>query len=43
LSSYAGIERGLATPTRRTVSRIADALDVTLAELGAAVDELRSA
>jgi transcriptional regulator with XRE-family HTH domain len=43
LSSYARIERGLANPTWRTVSNIADALGVTLAELGAAVDELRSA
>jgi transcriptional regulator with XRE-family HTH domain len=43
LSSYARIERGLANPTWRTVSHIADALDVTLAGLGAAVDELRSA
>jgi transcriptional regulator with XRE-family HTH domain len=43
LSSYARIERGLANPTWRTVSNIADALDVTLSELGAVVDELRSA
>ncbi len=43
LSSYARVERGLANPTWRTVSQIADALGVTLAELGAAVDEARSA
>jgi transcriptional regulator with XRE-family HTH domain len=44
LSSYARIERGLANPTWRTAFQIAGALDdVTLAELGAAVDELCSA
>jgi transcriptional regulator with XRE-family HTH domain len=43
MSSYARIERGQANPTWRTVSQIAEALGVTLAELGAAVDESRSA
>ena len=42
LSSYARIERGPANPTWRSVSRIAGALGVTLAELGAAIDERRA-
>jgi transcriptional regulator with XRE-family HTH domain len=41
-SSFARIERGQANPTWLTVTRIAAALDVTLAELGAAVDGLRA-
>lgn len=38
VTAYARIERGSANPTWTTVRRIADALDVTLAELGRAVD-----
>ena len=38
VSSYARIERGEANPTWTTVTRIARALGVSLAELGEAVD-----
>jgi transcriptional regulator with XRE-family HTH domain len=38
VTAYARIERGSANPTWTTVRRIADALDVTLGELGRAVD-----
>lgn len=38
VTAYARIERGSANPTWTTVRRIADALDVTLSELGRAVD-----
>jgi transcriptional regulator with XRE-family HTH domain len=37
VTAYARIERGSANPTWTTVRRIADALDVTLSELGQAV------
>ena len=40
VTAYARIERGLANPTWTTVRRIAGALDVTLGELGQAVDVL---
>jgi len=38
VTAYARIERGSANPTWTTVRRIADALGVTLGELGRAVD-----
>jgi transcriptional regulator with XRE-family HTH domain len=38
VSAYARIERAEANPTWTTVSQIAEALDVSLAELGDAVD-----
>jgi transcriptional regulator with XRE-family HTH domain len=38
VTAYARIERGSANPTWTTVRRIADALDVTLSDLGRAVD-----
>jgi transcriptional regulator with XRE-family HTH domain len=38
VSAYARIERGEANPTWTTVAHIADALGVSLAELGDAVD-----
>lgn len=41
VASYARIERGESNPTWITVTRIADALEITLAALGAAVDERR--
>src|SRR5690349_9350298 len=39
LGSYARIERGLADPKWSTLTRIAAALGVSLADLGRAVDE----
>ena len=39
LGSYARIERGLADPKWSTLRRIADALGVSLADLGRAVEE----
>jgi transcriptional regulator with XRE-family HTH domain len=39
VSAYARIERGGANPTWTTVTRIAQALGVTLAELGRAVED----
>ena len=39
VSAYARIERGEANPTWTTVTQIAAALDVTLAELGKAIDQ----
>jgi transcriptional regulator with XRE-family HTH domain len=41
VASYARIERGESNPTWMTVTRISDALGVSLAELGRSVDELR--
>lgn len=41
VSTYARIERGEANPTWMTVTQIARALDVSLAELGEAVDRTR--
>ena len=38
VTAYARIERGSANPTWTTVRRIADALNVTLGELGQVVD-----
>jgi len=38
VTAYARIERGSANPTWTTVRRIADALGVTLGELGRPVD-----
>ena len=38
VTAYARIERGSANPTWTTVRRIADALDVTLTDLGRTVD-----
>jgi len=38
VTAYARIERGSANPTWTTVRRIADALDVTLGDLGQAID-----
>ena len=43
VTAYARIERGSANPTWTTVRRIADALNVTLGELGHAVDANRRA
>jgi transcriptional regulator with XRE-family HTH domain len=39
VSAYARIERGEANPTWTTVTQIARALDVSLADLGEAVDK----
>jgi transcriptional regulator with XRE-family HTH domain len=41
VASYARIERAESNPTWVTVTRISDALGVSLAELGRAVDESR--
>jgi transcriptional regulator with XRE-family HTH domain len=41
VSAYARIERGEANPTWTTVTQIAQALGVTLAELGTAVEKTR--
>lgn len=41
VASYARIERAESNPTWITVTRIADALGITLAELGQAVDDQR--
>jgi transcriptional regulator with XRE-family HTH domain len=41
VSAYARIERGEANPTWVTVTHIAIALDVTLTDLAAAVDQRR--
>jgi transcriptional regulator with XRE-family HTH domain len=41
LNSYSRIETGQASPTWPTVRQIATALDVSMAELGAAVDAER--
>lgn len=41
VSAYARIERGEANPTWTTVTQIAQALEVSLAELGEAVDRSR--
>jgi len=41
LNSYSRIERGNAAPAWATVQRIADALDVSMAELGGVVDAER--
>ena len=41
VASYARIERAESNPTWLTVTAIADALDISLKELGAAVDDLR--
>jgi transcriptional regulator with XRE-family HTH domain len=38
VTAYARIERGSANPTWTTVRRIASALEVTMGELGEAVD-----
>jgi transcriptional regulator with XRE-family HTH domain len=38
VSAYARIERGEANPTWTTVTKIAKALDVSLAQLGDAID-----
>jgi transcriptional regulator with XRE-family HTH domain len=38
VTAYARIERGSANPTWTTVRRIAEALDVTLSQLGRAVE-----
>jgi transcriptional regulator with XRE-family HTH domain len=42
VTSYARIERGEANPTWTTVTQIARALDVSLAELGEAIERSRS-
>lgn len=39
--AYARIERGEANPTWTTVTKIAGALEVSLAELGPAIDAAR--
>jgi transcriptional regulator with XRE-family HTH domain len=41
VSAYARIERGEANPTWTTVTRVAQALGVTLSELGSAVERTR--
>jgi transcriptional regulator with XRE-family HTH domain len=41
VSAYARIERGEANPTWTTVTQIARALDVSLAELGEAIERRR--
>jgi transcriptional regulator with XRE-family HTH domain len=41
VSAYARIERGEANPTWTTVTQIARALDVSLAQLGEVVDKSR--
>jgi transcriptional regulator with XRE-family HTH domain len=41
VSAYARIERGEANPTWTTVTQIAQALGVTLSELGTAVEKTR--
>lgn len=41
VGSFARVEQGKANPGWATVLRIADALDVSMAELGARVDRLR--
>ena len=38
VATYARVERGQVNPTWTTVRRVLDALDVSLAEFGAAVD-----
>jgi transcriptional regulator with XRE-family HTH domain len=43
VNAYGRIERGQADPGLTKVARIADALGVSLAELGAALDERRNA
>ena len=43
VNAYGNIERGQADPGLTKVARIADALGVSLAELGAALDERRNA
>jgi transcriptional regulator with XRE-family HTH domain len=43
VNAYGNIERGKADPRLTKVARIADALGVSLAELGAALDERRKA
>ena len=42
VNAYGNIERGQADPGLTKVARIADALGVSLAELGAALDERRA-
>lgn len=39
LNTYSRIERGHTTPSWATVMQLADALDVSMAELGALIDE----
>jgi transcriptional regulator with XRE-family HTH domain len=41
LNTYSRIERGLTSPAWPTVIQIADALGVSMAELGAAIDAKR--
>jgi transcriptional regulator with XRE-family HTH domain len=41
VSAYARIERGEANPTWTTVTQVAQALGVTLSELGSAVERTR--
>jgi transcriptional regulator with XRE-family HTH domain len=41
VNAYGRIERGQADPGLTSIARIADALGVSLAELGAALDERR--
>ena len=43
VNAYGRIERGQADPGLTSLARIADALGVSLAELGAALDERRKA
>jgi transcriptional regulator with XRE-family HTH domain len=40
-TAYARIERGEANPTWTTVTQVAQALGVTLSELGSAVEQTR--
>lgn len=42
LNTYSRIERGTVAPAWLSVTKIAKALDIGLAELGAAIDERRS-
>jgi transcriptional regulator with XRE-family HTH domain len=42
VNAYGRIERGQADPGLTTLARIADALGVSLAELGAALDDRRA-
>jgi transcriptional regulator with XRE-family HTH domain len=39
VSAYARIERGEANPTWTTVTRVAEALDITLIDLGRTVEK----
>jgi transcriptional regulator with XRE-family HTH domain len=43
VNAYGRVERGQADPGLTSLARIADALGVSLAELGAALDERRQA